>query len=144
MSYAVRVAPSEHFEWLCERVGCSPTPAFQAIEVIDRNGKILGMSGYDFWTPNSVQMSVALGSHIAGRALLRLAFEYPFVQQNRGLVIAYVSAKNSEALRLDASLGFRETHRIVDGHSMGVDLVLLEMRKHECRWISQPQELLNG
>jgi hypothetical protein len=93
------------------------------------------MVGYDCWTPNSAQISVALDAPIVARAILRPAFEYPFIQQGRSVLWAVVSSKNVEALKLNKHLGFRPTYSIVDGHSAGIDLVLMEMRRDECRWI---------
>jgi hypothetical protein len=44
-------------------------------------------------------------------------------------------ADNAKALGFDGHLGFREVHRVKDGHSAGVDTCFFEMRREECRWI---------
>jgi RimJ/RimL family protein N-acetyltransferase len=133
----VQTAPPEHWPWLLNRIDACVTPVFQALEAVDDSGRIHAMVGYDFWTPNSVQVSVALDTPGGARAVLRPAFTYPFVVHGRKVLWAAVSSSNTEALKLDLHLGFREVHRIQDGHSDGVDLILLEMRRDECRWVTQ-------
>jgi L-amino acid N-acyltransferase YncA len=135
----VQMAPPEHFGWLLSRTGGCATHCFRALEAVDAKGQIKGMVGYDCWTPNSVQISVALDSPVVARSLLRRAFQYPFVECNRQMLWAVISSRNSEALKLDAHLGFVETHRIREGHSPGIDLVLMEMRRADCRWL-RPEE----
>ncbi len=139
MSYAIHQAPREHFGWVCSRVGHSPSVIFSALEAVDAGGRIVGMVGFDHWTPGSVQMCVAIESpHVLRN--IRAAFDHAFVEKGRRVAIAFVSAANTTALKLYAHLGFRESHRISDGLDDGVDLVLVEMRREECRWLSKPRQ----
>lgn len=133
----VRAAPSDHFPWLVSRVGCAITPAFRAIEAVDVRGNIRGMVGFDLWTANSVQAHMAVDTPIAWRSLLRPAFRYPFLEGGRGLILGIISAANAKSLAMARGLGFHETHRIRDGQSVGVDLVVMEMRREHCRWIER-------
>ena len=135
--FPVYAAPAEHFGWLCSRTGYVPTPMFQAIEAMDSKGEIRGMVGYDSFTPNSVQMSIAVDSMIAVRALAVPAFDYAFNQLGKSLSIGIVSSRNGEALTLNAWLGYQETYRIRDAHSDGIDLVILELRRADCRWLKK-------
>lgn len=132
----MRRAPQEHHGWLCSRLDFSPTILFHAIEVVDASGRILAMVGYDGWTRNSVQVLMAIDSPAAARALIRPAFEYPFLQEGRGVLHAFVSSRNTESLRITRKLGFRELCRMKDAHSVGIDVVALELRREDCRWIS--------
>lgn len=93
------------------------------------------MVAYASWTPNSVQMHVAIDTPIAGRHLLVPAFEYPFTQGGCGLVTGLIAANNARSIKLAKRLGFRQAHRIKDGWSVGVDLILHEMTRDECRWL---------
>jgi L-amino acid N-acyltransferase YncA len=96
---------------------------------------VLGMVGFDRWTENAAEMHVACSSIGAVRALLRPAFSYLFEETGRRIALGTVSGNNAQALKFDRHLGFREVHRVKDGHSAGVDIVFLEMRREECRWI---------
>jgi hypothetical protein len=66
----VRAAIPEHFAWLCQRIGYSPTAEFRAIEAVDAAGAIHGMVGYDLWTEGSVWMHVALENPAALRSIV--------------------------------------------------------------------------
>jgi hypothetical protein len=132
----VRASAREHHPWLLERIGLVPTPYFRAIEVVDAQGAIRAMAGFDGWSDGSVQMHVAVASPLALRTLVPAAFDFVFVQCGRLVALATVAASNARALKLDAHLGFREVYRVRDGHAPGDDLVLLEMRRDECRWIA--------
>ncbi len=133
----VRAAPREHYGWLSERAGCLPTEGFRAIEAVDSQGRIRGMVGFDGWTDGSVGMHVALDTPNAARALIRPAFLYPFVQVSRRVVIGVTAGNNYRAIRFNLRLGFREALRIPDGWAPGVDLVVMTMRREDCRWISK-------
>lgn len=133
----VRHAPAEHHGFLLSKIGYQPSRLFQAIEAMDPDtGRLWGMVGYDWFTKNSVQMHVLLSQPIVARTLLRPAFEYAFSPKYLGkkLALGIVSSENKKALDFDTSMGFREVYRVRDGISDGVDNVLLEMRREECRW----------
>lgn len=116
----------------------TPRTPCKAIEAVDGQGRVRGRIGYNDWTPSSVRMHVALDGVAASRALLRPAFQYPFLQCGRRVVWGLVP-DGSPSLRLALHAGFREAHRIRDGWAPGVDLVHVEMRREDCRWI-QPRE----
>lgn len=96
------------------------------------------MVAYDCWTESTVQAHMAVTTPIAWRSLRGPAFDYPFQQCGKLKVLGVIPAHNRKSLRMAESLGFREAYRIEDGWAEGDDLVLVEMRRDECRWI-QPQ-----
>jgi hypothetical protein len=131
----VQAAPWMHFGWIVERAGLFPSVNFKAIEAVDRDGKIAGMIGYDAWTENSVVMSIALENPACFRSLVKPAFEYPFVQAKRGVAMCTIRASNTRSLELTKHTGFIEAYRIRDGIKVGEDLIVMEMRREDCRWI---------
>lgn len=133
----VRPAPIAHFEWLVERTGCAPTDDFRAIEAVDSTGRIRGMVGFDLWTKNSCQAHMATDTPMAWRHLARAAAEYVFGRAGMGMVLGMVSGRNEMSLRTAKRLGFREAHVIREGCASGVDLVLLELRREDCRWLDE-------
>ena len=141
MRLTVQAAPKEHWGWLAIRSGCIFTADFQAIEAVDSRGAVRGMVGYERFSPNSVMAHMAVAHPIAWRELLRPAFFYPFVQRGLGLMLAAVPSTNWRSLGFVERVGFRETYRIRDGHAVGVDTVLHEMRREECRWIGPHEGL---
>ena len=141
----VQAAPEYHFYWLVERTSCAVSNRFHAIEAVNKNGTVLGMIGYDLWTKNSVQMHIALDSPVALKALIRPASEYPFLQAGRDIVHATIPENNLKSRALVMKAGYREVYRVKDGWDKGVDMILYEMRKHECRWIRHELRLVaNG
>jgi hypothetical protein len=115
--------------------GYAPARDFTAIEC-NVNGKIAGIVGFDHWTPTCVQMHVALSSPGSCRELLAESFRYAFEMTGRQVAIAIVQGA-SRAYRLAIHVGFREIARVKDGARAGVDLVFIELRKTECRWLKR-------
>lgn len=128
----VRQAPAEHYAWIAERAQLVIGDQFRALEALDGD-RILGMVGYDAWTLNACNMHVALDSPIAVRGLLPQAFELPF--KSIGVVTCNVVSTNERSLRLVRHLGFKELTRVRDGWAVGIDMLLFEMRREDCKWI---------
>lgn len=133
MSFTVRA--SRDLDWIAKRTQGSYSTGARAIEAIDRAGRRVGMVGYDNWTPNSAEISIALESPIAWRALAKPAFQYPFSECDKGLLLARISSANKRSLQLTEHVGFKPTYRIEDAITPGVHLVLFEMRREHCRWL---------
>jgi RimJ/RimL family protein N-acetyltransferase len=81
----------------------------------------------------------------ANRDLLWIAFHYPFVQLGYKKVFARVHVANTDALKLNLHLGFKEATRLTGVYPMierpdDGDLVIMEMTREECRWLTiQPR-----
>lgn len=131
----VTAGHAEAFGWIETRTGCVLTRNARAIQALDTSGRIRGVIAYDCWTESGVQAHMAVDSPVVWRSLLRPAFTYPFLEVGRSLLIGIIAADNPRSLNMVRRLGFRETYRVVDGWSVGVDLIVHEMRRHECRWL---------
>lgn len=70
-------------------------------------------------------------------SMVREAFEYPFVVCGCEAVLGLVDSANEPAMQLDRRLGFTELARIEHGGIDG-DLVVLQMRRADCRWLRKP------
>jgi RimJ/RimL family protein N-acetyltransferase len=126
----VKAAAKWELPWISERLGLFLSPNARAIAAFD-GYRIVGMVAYDGWTHNSVQIHIALDSPIAWRRLARPAFEYPFIEGKRGLLIAMVASDNLRSMKLTEHVGFTPTYRIRDGVAAGVDFVVFEMRREQ-------------
>lgn len=131
----VRACPV--FEWFTERTGYVPSRNARGIEAVLPDGRRAGMVVCDGWTPGAVWMHVAVVVPGACRGLLRAAFSYVFEESGRGLALGQVRASNKRSLALARHLGFEVTGRIRDGWAEGEDVVLLALRREDCRWIQQ-------
>lgn len=131
----VEAAERRDFRWLVERTQCAPTEGFRALKAVDARGQIRGMVGYDAWTENACQAHMAVDTPIVWRSLLPAVFEYPFIQCNRGVLLGVIQQSNAKSWGMAGALGFRLTHRIRDGWAKGDDLLMLELRREDCRYL---------
>jgi L-amino acid N-acyltransferase YncA len=100
------------------------------------NGILRAVVGYDHFTGKSCQMHVAgTGKTWMTRELLFAVFDYPFRELGLNVVLGIVDSSNADGLAFNRRIGFREVHRVVNGHPDG-DLVIFEMQKADCRWLS--------
>ena len=133
----VIVAPEAHHKWISDKAGFCPTEDFRAVEAVDEKGQIHGMVGFDNWTENSVVVCIALDKPVALRRLIHPVFDFIFNRANRGIILCMVRGENQRSYQVCRKLGFREAYRVKDGIKVGEDMIILEMRREECRWIEQ-------
>jgi hypothetical protein len=133
----VRVLAAEpmDFAWLVGKTSCAVSGGFRAIKAIDDAGRIRGMVGYDLWTENAVTAHMAVDTPIAWRALIPECFRYPFEQCGKEIMLGVIPADNAKSWGLASHLGFRIAHTVRDGWARGVDLLLLELRRTDCRFL---------
>jgi len=122
-------------EMFCQVLNYAPTPGFRGMkQVID--DKIYAMVGWDRWTPNSVEAHIVVANPRGmTKQFLVEIFKYAFITANKKLIVGITRGNNEESLEFNRRVGFTEKYRIVDGWEDGVDMVVQEMRKDECRWI---------
>lgn len=121
--------------WVIEHAGCKPCVDSKNV-VLLLKGKIVAGVQFDSWTETTAQVHVAIKNPMALRHhFLEEVFTYFFVTCGKLRLLGLTPADNAKALRFNKRIGLRETYRIKDGHAEGVDLVLQEMTRDECRWI---------
>jgi len=86
-----------------------------------------------------VQMHIAVFSPIGFRdyTFINEVFTFAFITADRLTAILVIGADNVKAINLANRLGFKELAHISDGHAPGVDSVLYEMRKADCKWLKR-------
>jgi RimJ/RimL family protein N-acetyltransferase len=132
----IQMAAPSRFEWLLERAGGPMTPAFKALEIVDRRDTTVAMVGFDNWTPTSAQVFIAIDAPIAARfagPVLSFAFAYHKLK----LIWGLVGAANERSLRFAKRIGFVEKARIEDAWKEGEDMVLIQLTGSDAsRWLS--------
>lgn len=111
-------------------------PDARGIVAVDNLGRIRGGVLYELWTEGSVVCHIA-ALPSAGRCLLKAAFAYPFEEAGRRVLLGFIRENNARSRRLARHLGFREVYAVPDGAAPGEALVLVEMRREECRWLTK-------
>jgi RimJ/RimL family protein N-acetyltransferase len=124
--------------FLCPRIGM-PMENMHGIASLDDKGGIIGAVGYSDWMDRSVQMHCAGSGNWLTREFLWAVFDYPFHVAGKDVVIGLVGSNNARALKLNQRLGFRIDGRIDGAHDDGA-LVVMSMRRNECRWIKTRKE----
>lgn len=131
----IRAATPCEIEAVCGKL---PLPYSSAMKGVCNDG---AMVVYDGWTPNSVQCHVfSTGPRfLLDPVYLKEIFTYPFVQCDKGLLYTITPSDSRESLAVSKALGFREVFRQKDGWDVGIDMIVKEMRKEDCRWIRSLQ-----
>ncbi len=137
MSHII-VAEAGMTEFLWRRIGSYP-PTSYSVGWVNDEGPIGGFiidrytgKGGSCWT------------HFAGkpgwitRHKLRQISEYLFDHLECGVGYGVVEASDQVVIDIDKKIGFREL-TLLEGHfSGGVDGLLLEMKRSDCRWLARP------
>lgn len=120
--------------WINARTGLKWSEDFRAIGAV-RNDCLLAVVAYNAFTGRTCMMHSAIDDpSVINRTFVKAIFEYPFVEVGLTHVLAPVEASNTRALSIDSQCGFREINRFEGASMDGSDLILLQIRKHECRW----------
>ena len=132
----VLVAPATDYAWIAEKAQLVLTPQFRALEAVDGE-KIVGMVGFDGFTPNALSLHIALENPYALLSLAKIGFQWAF--KMRAVAIAPVISTNKRSIRLVEGLGFKPCGRLKDAWMPGVDLCFYEMRRDECRFLKEAE-----
>jgi hypothetical protein len=101
------------------------------------DGILAAVVGYCSFMPNACQMHIAAVDEVnwMSRDLLWAAFDYPFNVLGVKVILGQICGSNEDALRLNRHLGFKVVAEIPDAHMDG-DLVIMAMKKEECRFLN--------
>lgn len=131
-------------DWLCDRIGLSPTKDFQCIGSVN-GGIILGVVGFDGYNGASIQMHAAGDPGWLTKELLWASFDYAFNVCKVNMTIVLIDSANAKSLRFNSHLGFKEAIRLEGAHPDGA-LVIMTMTRGECRYLNKDrhgQEILS-
>jgi len=99
-----------------------------------------GIVLFDQFTENSCTAHISITNPMALRGLHIEAFKYAFNQLDKSMILGPVESDNKKALKLNAHFGFTEVARIKDAYADGVDLVLLQMKREDCKYLIKMKE----
>jgi hypothetical protein len=107
------------------------------VAISERDGAIRGMLAYDGWTENACTVHLALETPAAWRRLVRPAFEAPFVEWRRGLLLCGINEHNTRSLNLVQHCGFSRICHVKDSIRVGTGMVWFQMRRENCRFLGR-------
>lgn len=129
----------EEWNWMKERAQVTWTESTKGM-VCYKDGEIVGMVIMDGWTSNSCRMHIAVDDMLIFKhGWPEEVFNYVFNECDKGLIIGITPAHMGKVLRFNRHVGFVETYRVKDGHEEGIDLVVQEKRKENCRYLRKGQ-----
>jgi hypothetical protein len=141
----IRFNDPEDAKRLSESVHVIYNPlADQIISRVNHGGNLLGGVVYKDYTGRGGSIAM----HVAGysptwinRTMLWICFDYPFNQLGVKKVFGQVPSWNRHAYEFDKHLGFRVECEI-DGVYPGGSMMLLSMRREQCRFLDRPPRSL--
>lgn len=128
----VRAAIPPDFSWFHARTGYVLSSNARGLAV---GAPPRAMVAFDAWCPNSAHVHVAIDAPGACRRLVTEAFTWAFGAV--GVLVATIRAGNTRSVRLAQHFGFTERHRVKDGWQVGEDIIVMEMRREDCRWLQK-------
>mgnify|MGYP005662725173 CR=1 FL=1 len=135
----VPLTKKSEWEWVSEKAGCSKCDDTKGV-VAYRGRKIAAVVALDSWSYNSVTIHIAVDDILAFKhGFPEEVFNYVFKEANKGVVIGITPADNVKALKFNAHIGLEELYRIRDGYAIGVDYVVQQLRKENCRYIDHDE-----
>lgn len=108
----------------------------KGISAWDEDGNPLAVCVLDSWSWNSCQIHIWIeNAFVLKHGFAQEVFNYVFNTCERNLIIGVTPADNPKALKFIRHIGFEEIYRIKDGYKVGVDYVVTQIRKENCRYI---------
>lgn len=134
----IRALTYEEMQLVAEKLSYVPTNSVRSVALADEKAVYAAVL-YDHWTYNSVNVHVySQGpAHLFNKEFVREIFKYPFEDSGRGVLLAVTPGDAKESLAVSRVLGFKEVYRIRDGWKVGIDMVIKEMRKDQCRYLAK-------
>lgn len=133
------IAATRDMGFLKARSRAALTPDARAIAYLDAKGDTQAMLVFDRWTPASAEVHMASDNPVALYRLIRPAAQWAFVQAGLTSLTGVMRSSNSRGIRFAKRAGFREVWRQSHGWNDAEDMVVLEMRREDCRWAPKEQ-----
>ena len=125
----------EEWEWLAKRAECVRCDDTIGI-IAYRDGKIVGAVALDSWSHNSCHIHIAVDDMLIFKhGFPEEVFNYVFNECDKGVIVGITPAHNKVSLKFNEHIGFVETYRLKDGFEVGIDFVVTEYRKEDCKYI---------
>ena len=131
------IQSDQDWNWLVKRTDPTLTTGTTGIIAEDKEAdEIVAMACFDSWTDNSVTIHWAIDNAMVLRhGFIEECFDYVFNTCEKGIMLATIPSDNLKSLKLSTHIGLEVLYKIKDGFKRGVDCVILEIRKENCKWL---------
>lgn len=137
-----RISCEDEWKWFCERNPLTLVPDMTSILAYNPDTKeTLACCVMDTWTETSCQVHFAIDNPFVIRhGFFEEVSKFVFDTAGRIAMYGLVPANNKKALSVDKKIGFREITRLKDAFKRGVDYVILELRREDCRFNAKEED----
>lgn len=141
MNFKPFLPTEEQWVWFQERDPIAMIDDIKGV-VAYKDGQIVAAVALDHWTENSVQIHIAVDDpFVFKHGFAEEVFEYAYNSgDGRDIIIGNTPANNPHALKFNKHMGLTEIFRIKDVCAKGVDIVIQEMHRRDCRWLAENRE----
>jgi hypothetical protein len=110
--------------------------------VVENNGVIQAIAVFDSFTRNACNVHVAIENpRVIKHGFLNEIGRHLFHVCGRSRIFGLVPSNNAKALKLNKHIGMQEVSCVPNALAEGVDYIIMEMKKEDCRWIEQKREV---
>ena len=125
----------EEWDWIQQRAECVRSDDSRGM-VCYRDGKLVNAVAFDHWSHNSVHIHTAFEDFLCFKhGWPEAVFGWIFMECDKGVIMGVTPASNEKAVRFNKHIGFVELFRVKDGFEVGIDFVVSEYRKENCKYI---------
>lgn len=125
---------------LQEGAGVQPSPELMMVGWVIGNQLVM-VVGFDTFIGKTchIHVSMAKGFNFTPKKMLKEVFEFAFNEKKLKMLVGVVNSRNEAALKYDLHLGFEESVRFPEMHDDGGDIVVLVMRREQCRYLNMKE-----
>lgn len=136
------VSPTNTKEWntlahfLLVHAGVQPSTDLKMLGWVtnDQVQIVVGMNGF-LGKVAQIHIAMEYGHHFTPKSMLKEVFKFAFETCKLEMLLGVVNSDAEEVVKYDLHLGFKELYRIPGMHENGGDIILLGMRREECRYL---------
>lgn len=136
IEYRLFHGPSD-WGWCQQQVSilrCEDTTGIMAID--SETNETVGACILDNWLENSVQGHFMFtNSEVVKLGVVEFCFDFIFNECGRKRVYGFVAGDNPKGLSVAEYMGFKVKARFDEGYKDGVDYLLLELKREDCKFI---------
>ena len=132
----------EYVGWVKENLDpifCDDTRGILALD--EDTGKVLAVCVMDQWTVNSCQTHIAIKNPwVIRHGFMHEVASYIFEVSKRKKIFGLTPSNNKKAIKFNKHIGFREIGRLPEAYDDGVDYIVYQMDKEDCKFLPQTLE----
>lgn len=133
--------PFKHLEYARSVLQVPISASTGGIVALDANGKPQGIVLLDNWAENSVMGHVAIQHPMAMRNIPKEIMKYVFIDCDKKMFLGVIPSDNPKSFKFHKNLGFKVIHTIIDGYADGIDIILVQLLRENCKQIKHLSEV---